>query len=102
MFFMSPQGTVLSHKRKVQGKANALCGFALVICAACVCRGVVEVVALLNADVAAFIRLSTPASEVSEESVIGPRYLNSFVKSTKPAAEPYAMRMSKRGVSTLE
>ncbi len=45
---MSPQGTVLSHKRKVQGKANALCCFALVICAACVCRGVVEVVALLG------------------------------------------------------
>ncbi len=27
---------------------NALCCFALVICAACVCRGVVEVVALLG------------------------------------------------------
>ncbi len=25
LFFVSPQGTVLSHKRKVQGKANALC-----------------------------------------------------------------------------
>ncbi len=49
-FFMSPQGAVLSHKRKrkVQGKANALCCFALVICAACVCRAVVEVVALLG------------------------------------------------------
>ncbi len=42
-YFVSPQGTVLSHKRKVQGKAHALCCFALVICAACVCRGVVEV-----------------------------------------------------------
>ena len=46
-FFIFFKGTVLSHKRKVQGKANALCCFALVICAACVCRGVVEVVALL-------------------------------------------------------
>ncbi len=45
---MSPQGAVLSHKRKVQGKANALCCFAVVIYAACVCRGVVEVVALLG------------------------------------------------------
>jgi hypothetical protein len=34
--------------QKVQGKVNALCGFAVVICAAYVCRGVVEVVALLG------------------------------------------------------
>ncbi len=46
--FVSPQGAVLSLKRKVQGKANALCCFALVICAACVCHGVVDVVALLG------------------------------------------------------
>ena len=30
---------------------------------------------------ASFIRISTSASEVSEESIIEPRYLNSFVKS---------------------
>ncbi len=48
MLFVSPQGAVLSHKRKVQGKVNALCCFALVICAACVCREVVEVLALLG------------------------------------------------------
>ena len=47
-YLVSPQGTVLSHKRKVQGKASALCCFTLVICAACVCRGVVEVAALLG------------------------------------------------------
>jgi hypothetical protein len=39
---------VLSHKQKLQGKANALSCFAMLICAACVCRGVVEVVALLG------------------------------------------------------
>ncbi len=32
-----------------------------------------------NADVAAFIRLSTPASEFIEKPIIEPRYLNSFV-----------------------
>ncbi len=48
VFFMSPQGAALSHKQKVQGKASALCCFAVLICAACVCRGVVEVVALLG------------------------------------------------------
>jgi hypothetical protein len=36
-FFMSPQGAVLSHKqKKIQGKASALCCFAVLICAACV------------------------------------------------------------------
>ncbi len=39
---------MLSHKQKVQGEANALCCFAVLICAACVCRGIVEVVALLG------------------------------------------------------
>jgi hypothetical protein len=39
---------VLSHGQKEQGNANALCGFAVVICATCVRRGVVEVVALLG------------------------------------------------------
>jgi hypothetical protein len=34
--------------KKVQGKASALCCFAVLICAACVCRGVVKVVALLG------------------------------------------------------
>jgi hypothetical protein len=43
------RGAVLSHKqKKVQGKASAICFFAVLICAVCVCRGVVEVVALLG------------------------------------------------------
>ncbi len=50
-----------------------------------------------NADVAAFIRLSTYASEVvSEESILETIYLNSFVTSTKLTVEPSALRMSKR------
>ncbi len=47
--FVSPRGAVLRHQqKKVQGKASALCCFAVLICAACVCRGVVEVAALLG------------------------------------------------------
>ena len=34
--------------KKVQGKASALCCFAVLICAVCVCHGVVEVAALLG------------------------------------------------------
>ena len=48
---MSPQGAVLSHKQKSTGQskcATLLRCFAALICAACVCRGVVEVVALLS------------------------------------------------------
>ncbi len=55
-----------------------------------------------NADVASFMRISTSAFEVSEESMIEPRYLNYFVKSTKPTVEPSALRMSKRDVSALQ
>ena len=46
-----------------------------------------------NADVADFIRILPSASEVREESMIEPRYLNSFVKSTKPTVEPSELRM---------
>ena len=55
-----------------------------------------------NADVADFIRILTSASEVREESMIEPRYLNSFVKSTNPTVEPFALRMSKRDVSAVD
>jgi hypothetical protein len=49
IFFLSPQGAMLSHKqKKKQGKASALCCFAVLICAACVYRGIAEVVALLG------------------------------------------------------
>ncbi len=47
-FFVCPRGAVLSHKRFLQGKANALCGFAVMICATCVRCGVVEVAAILE------------------------------------------------------
>ena len=39
---------MLSHKQKVQGKANALCRVAVVISAARVVSGVVEVMALMG------------------------------------------------------
>ena len=51
LIFMSPRGKdgcAKSQAKKVQRKASALCCFAVLICAACVCRGVVEVVARLG------------------------------------------------------
>jgi hypothetical protein len=69
---MSPQGKVLSHKRKAQAvhrakrKENALCCFALVICAACVCRGVVEVAALLGSVQRGLCSISTVRAIVDQ------------------------------------
>ncbi len=60
-----------------------------------------DVLSAANTDVADFIRISTSASEVREESMIEPRYLNFFVKLSKPKVEQSASRMSKRDVSTL-
>ncbi len=55
-----------------------------------------------NADASALIRVLTSASEVIEESILEPKYLNFFAESTKPTAEPSALRMSKRDVSAVE
>ena len=41
-----------------------------------------------KAAVADLMRLSTSASEVREQWVIEPRYLNSCAKSTEPATDP--------------
>ncbi len=41
-------GAILHIRKRIQGKDSALCCFAVLICAVCVCREVVEVVALLG------------------------------------------------------
>jgi hypothetical protein len=64
-FVISPQGAALSHKQKVQGKASALCYFAVLICAACVCRGVVNVVALFDLGLA-LVLFGAPAQRKCE------------------------------------
>ncbi len=55
-----------------------------------------------KAAVADLMRLSTSASEVRELWVIEPRYLNSCVKSIKPATDPLTSRTLKREVSATE
>ncbi len=60
---MNPQGAVLCHKPKSTGQSKCARLLRLLICAACVFRGIVEVVALLG-----FIQRAFYAAQVNGEA----------------------------------